>query len=108
MQESSKCVNTAVFHCKKGMEAKGWAFLERECIKKANDLGCKQIEVHQNERDPLSFLWVAHWYQLSDFHKFQAYLETKKAEMLHLLMEYPKFEIYKMLDMFSRHSRKSA
>lgn len=84
------------YHFRKGMEAQGIRFLEKELVDKARELGCVSIEIWQNEHDPSYSVGVGAWSSFEDARKFQGQWDAKEQELLRYCANAPKRTFFRV------------
>lgn len=96
------------YHLKKGMEGKALKFLENELLKKAKELGCHDIELLQDDKDPLHFIGTGLWNSLNEAKKFQSIWDQKEKEFNEFCTSKPQREFFKIRNHFKEKLRKIA
>jgi hypothetical protein len=97
------------YHFKEGMEEQGIKFLERELIKKGQELGCHYIELWQNDRDASIIEGVAVWNNIEDARRFQSRWEKKEKELIDKYCTgMPEREFCKLRSTYMEKPRKAA
>lgn len=96
------------YHFKEGKAEEGIKFLETELLKKAQEYGCHDIELCQNERDPTELRGLTTWNSVDEARQFQSHWEAKEKELLRYCTNVPKREVFKIRSSYQEKLRKSA
>ena len=96
------------YHFKKGMEEKGIRFFENVMMKKAQELGCHDLELWISEKDPSILVGMGSWNSLEEARAFQSFFQAQEKEFLQMCTSMPKREFYKIHKSFEEKKRKSA
>jgi hypothetical protein len=96
------------YNFKKGMEEEGLRFLENELLKKAQDYGCHNIELWQNERDSCCFIGTASWNSLEEARKFQSVWNAKENQLVRYCTNAPTREFYEIRSTWNERGKKAA
>lgn len=96
------------YNFKKGMEKQGIKFLENELIKKAQELGCHNIELLHSEHDPSYVIGIGHWNNIEEARAFQSHWNSKEKELVSYCRNTPKREFFKIEATYFEKKRKAA
>lgn len=98
----------AHYHFKKGMETEGIKFLENEILKKSRNLGCHDLEIWQDEKDPLHFIGVGIWSSLQKAKEFQSQYTQSEKMLMKFLTEMPKRDMYRIEQRWVEKEKRAA
>ena len=96
------------YQFKSGMENKGMTFLQNELVKKAQSMGCHNIELCQSETDHCHVVGIATWNSIDEARDFQAVWQTKEHELAKLCAVAPKREFFIIAATFAEKARRAA
>jgi quinol monooxygenase YgiN len=96
------------YHLKNGMQNQALKFLENELIKHAQEFGCHNLEILQNETHPESIVGIATWNSLEDARRFQAEWQNKEEQLMRFCSAPPKREFCKVYTSYFEKTRKAA
>jgi 3-oxoacyl-ACP reductase-like protein len=92
------------YHFKKGLEEEGILFLERELMKKAQQMGCHGIEIWQNEKAQTYVIGIGHWKSIEEARRFQDKWNAKEKELLRFCTNVPEREFYEFRSAFTQRA----
>jgi quinol monooxygenase YgiN len=104
----SECRVVAHYHFKKGMEREGLKFIENEVLKKAKERGCHDIEIWQNEKNPLHFVAVGIWSSAQKAQEFQSEYTHVEKMLMKFLTEMPKRDFYRVEQRWAEREKRAA
>jgi len=96
------------YHLKKGKKDQAIQFLEKNLLEKAMELGCHDIEILIDERNPERLIGMGIWNNFNEAKKFQSIWEAKEKELMQFCEKKPMREFYKIIKNTEGKARKAA